>query len=46
MPVIMILFALAVEAENLNGVFWILIVISILMNAWGAWWFQNPLYFR
>jgi hypothetical protein len=45
MPVIMILFALAVEAETLSGIFWILIVISILMNAWGAWWFQNPLYF-
>jgi hypothetical protein len=42
-PVIMILFALAVN-ERLDWIFWTLIGIGILINAWGAWWFLNPLY--
>jgi hypothetical protein len=44
MPPVIVLLAFA-AGERLSLKFWVLIMIGVLINAWGTWWFWNPLFF-
>lgn len=44
MPPVMVLLAFA-AGERLSLKFWVLIALGVLINAWGTWWFWNPLFF-
>lgn len=45
MPVVMVLLATG-AGERVDRKFWALILLGVLVNAWGVWWFQNPRFFQ
>lgn len=45
MPVVMVLLAFA-AGDRIDWKFWTLILLGVLSNAWGTWWFLNPLFFH